>query len=199
MNGQSERSTILPRLKHFDWPGKDAVVCRRLIKSDHTKIPYVAFGYDRPDSIEFINRDHLPELGMTERELESLALKNLRVRAAEWDRREISLDEIGKMAMLICTGDYFSTEQILNKALMREASKLLYSPLLVVGIPRTGTMIATSGKQNMKKLLAFTLLTADLYGEPEAQPVTSIIFAVQDGVIIGPLSNPIYHTDDHTL
>src|SRR4051794_8408446 len=111
---------ILPRLKQHDWPGKDAVGCRPLTtKSSLPQIPLVAFGYDRPDSIEFINRDHLPEMNMTERDLESLALQNLRARPAEWDRREIYLEDFGTMEVLVCTGDYFSTEQVLNNGFMR--------------------------------------------------------------------------------
>jgi uncharacterized protein YtpQ (UPF0354 family) len=184
---------IMPRLKHSTWDGKDQVVCRRLTdKVDLPDVPWVAFGFDGPEQIEFINRNQLPEAGMSEQALEQQALRNLRSHPAQWNRRLIDVGTLGKLELLGCSGDYFTSEQILNRDFMGKGHRLINSKELAVAVPYSGGLLAMNGKQSgaehLEKLTIFMMLVSDLYNEPSSQPISPVVFRMVDGEIVGKLT-----------
>src|SRR5262249_20828325 len=107
-------SIILPCLKEPGWAGQGDL-CRPLwdgIESAH--MPWLAFGYDRPNTIEFLSRAKLEELKKTERDIEREAIRNLRLRKASWHPTQAKLGFLKKLKMLICGDDYFAAEKILD-------------------------------------------------------------------------------------
>jgi hypothetical protein len=176
---------LLPALKDARWSSSTMVVCRQLapeLNSPH--IPYVAFGYDRPHTFEFLNRDKLPELGRTLPEIEAVAVNNLLQRGAEWQHYG-SKDDI---EMLLWDGDYFAAEQILNADFMRDAQLILEAYILAVGIPRRGLLLVTDGVQTPEKLGAFGAVVSAQFYRAESAPISPLVFGVKDGQIVGMLA-----------
>src|SRR5258708_23600188 len=187
---------IMLRLKHSTWEGKDQVVCRKLTdKVDLPDVPWVAFGYDRPEQIEFINRDQLPEAGMSEEALEQQALRNLRAHPAQWNRRQVDVGTLGNLETLGCSGDYFTSEQILNRDFMGKGHRLINSKELAVAVPYSGGLLAMNGKvsdtQHLEKLAIFMMLVSDLYNKPASQTISPVVFRIVDGEIVGKITATI--------
>src|SRR5262249_46789821 len=152
------------------WKGNEQVVCRKLTnKIDAADMPWVAFGFDRPEQIEFINRDQLPEAGMTELAVEKEALRNLQKHVAQWKRRLVDVGTLGKLELLGCSGDYFASEEILNRDFMRTGHRLISCKELAVAVPYAGGLLAMNanlpGTPHLEKLTIFSMLVSDLYNE----------------------------------
>ncbi|MBC7809764.1 MAG: hypothetical protein H7175_01385 [Burkholderiales bacterium] len=176
---------LLPALKDARWPSSTMVVCRQLAPElDSPHIPYVAFGYDRPHTFEFLNREGLPDLGRTAEEIERIAVNNLLQRPAEWQHYG-SKDDI---EMLLWDGDYFAAEHILNADFMRDAQLILEAYILAVGIPRRGLLLVTNGVQPPEKLRAFGAVVSAQFYRAESAPISPVVFGVKDGQIVGMLS-----------
>src|SRR5258707_8513091 len=105
---------IVPRLRQADWNGKDQVVSRSLLPNQ-TDNPLVAFGYDLPHTIQYINRADLAKLNRSEAEIELEAIGNLQDHHASWTREKIEADFLSEsLEVLRCDGDFLAAEHILD-------------------------------------------------------------------------------------
>ena len=146
---------VLPCLKEAKWIGRGDSVCRALWEKQASNfMPWVAIGYDRPHTFEFISTKQLPELNTTEEALHARALVALRARPAKWQPFELEVKGT-PLKILVCTGDYFSAEHILDPEFMKEAQRILKAPGLLVGVPRRGFLMATAAGGENQLLLAF--------------------------------------------
>lgn len=58
----TEPGPLLPCLKEPAWAGKDHTVCRPLAEDASAFMPWLAIGYDHPNTFEFIGKDKLEPL-----------------------------------------------------------------------------------------------------------------------------------------
>jgi hypothetical protein len=148
-------------------------------------MPWVGFGYDRPHTFEFLNRDALATLGRSLDDLEREALRNLHRRRATWERVDVKLGLFKKLRIMACGDDFLSAERILDVTFMREAQDRLRARGLLVGIPRRGYLVAMDGEAGAERATPFVSLVAMQYREPESAPISPLVFALKDGEIVG--------------
>jgi uncharacterized protein YtpQ (UPF0354 family) len=179
---------IVPRLRQADWNGKDQVVSRSLIP-DRTDSPVVAFGYDLPHTIQYINRSDLAKLNMSEAEIEQEAIRNLRDHPASWKWEKLEADFLSEsLDLLSCDGDFLAAEHILNPGFMMEAQRLLECQILAVCIPRAGMLLVTHYHGfDAERIVDIALLADTLYQAAE-MPITPNVFAMKDGKILSVLA-----------
>src|SRR5579871_5288830 len=168
---------IIPRLKQSDWNGKAQVVSRPLLP-DRTDSPLVAFGYDLPHTIQYINRSELAKLTMTEVQIEQEALGSLREHPVSWKREKLEADFLSEsLDLLSCDGDFLAAEHILDPDFMTEAQRLLGCEMLAVFIPREGMLFVTHHQGfDAVRIVGMALLADTLYKASE-KPISSNVFA----------------------
>src|SRR5262245_48203180 len=97
---------LLPLLKESIWKGREYSICRPLMDGKDD-MPLLAFGYDRPNTFEFLTKDQ-PRDGA-----EAEALANLRRLPARWKVARSSGGFLGfgkKPQLLVYDGDFFAAE-----------------------------------------------------------------------------------------
>jgi hypothetical protein len=183
MNATS--TLLLPCLKPFAWDGRGDTVCRPLWDGQQSdQMPWVAIGFDRPHTFEFIDATRLEAAKTSRQALETRALANLQARPAEWKPMIVRIKEDDELQMLLCTGDYFSAERILDPDFMMRAQQALTATAIVVGVPRRGVMFATAN-QSPQHLMAFAAAVAAQYARAESPEISPLLFGMKDGVILG--------------
>lgn len=167
------------------WQGYPHAVCRRLWTGEPSVyMPWVAFGYDHPHTFEFLSTQSFNETGETLEDLEVDARRNLSDRRASWELIAVDLGDGRTLRMLSCSDDFLSAERILDRDFMRTAERRLGARGLLVGIPRRGVMLATAIDDDGRKVMAFGKATATQFAGGESAPITPILFALKDGVIV---------------
>ena len=147
---------LLPCLKVRDWEGREHTTCRVLWPDKPSEfMPWLAFGYDHPHTFEFLNEDKLKTLGMTEAQVETKALDNLRTRTSAWQSHDAPLGEGKTLKLLVCMDDFFAAERILDAEFMKEAQKKLGAPAILVGVPRRGLILAAPFQTDTAVVLGF--------------------------------------------
>lgn len=181
------RDAVLPALKPHDWPSYKDVVCRPLVSGDTSHdLPWVAYGYDRPNTFEFLARRNFPQ-EITPEQLsliEHAALRNLRARSTSWKYEEFDIG--GKpLKVLVCSDDFLAAEHILDPSFMQQAHAQLNAEVLAVGIPLRGLMIATDAKQSNDMISRFAGAISAQYHRAESAPITPTVLVVIRGNVVG--------------
>jgi hypothetical protein len=174
---------LLPCLKEPAWMGRDSVVARPLWRESSPYVPWVALGYDRSQTFEFLNKDQLPQ-GRSAGELESEAIHNLRQREASWQDLELDLGGFRRLKMLVATDD-FTAERILDPAFLLEAQGALNASGLLVAVPRRGFLAVTALDTNVERVHTFGAVVATQFQGGESDPLSPALFTVRGGRIAG--------------
>lgn len=191
----AENEPILPALKPYDWNGREYALCRPLINAGELRaVPWLGFGYNRPNSFEFVSRESFPS-GSTEdhiRLIEQAALRNLRERPLDWKVENVRLGRFvlgwfRRMKLLIGTGDFLAAEHLLDPIAMRQAGTLLKSRRILVGAPSRGVLVATKARQSKGNLARFSAMVSTQYYHSRVAPISPVVFIVEDGEIKGAL------------
>ncbi len=181
---------ILPLLEPSGWELKDKMVCRPLATFGTRRLPWVAYGWDRPSTFEVLGLDH-PEAAPAEL-LDGAALAQLRTRSASWESITIKLGWFKKARFLACSDDFLAAERILDAEFLLAAQRLLDAKMLAVGIPRRGMLMACDG-MDKDAVARFAAAVEAQYHRAESPPISPIVFAAVDGRLIGHLDD-----DDET-
>lgn len=186
---EREKSPLLPALKAYDWAYADKAICRKLVTGmDVPYMPYLAFGYDHPNTFEFLMREEGVELDLQQiNVLEGAAVRHLRERPVNWQEERVRLGFLRRLKMLVCQDDFLTSERIVDTKFMQEAQNRLKTDLLAVGIPARSMLLVTDGRQNKQTLAAFANLVSLQYHQAEWMPITPMTFALHDGKIVGVL------------
>jgi hypothetical protein len=176
---------LLPCLKEHNWQGRAQTVCRPLWSQDSAYMPWLAFGYDHPHTFEFIGKNKLADLNTTAEALEAQALANLRARPVSWQPLDVNVPNATELRMLLAMDDFLVAERIADRDFMQQAHGTLNAPALLVGIPRRGMLMVTRADQNATMVNAFGALVAGQFSEAETAPISPMLFAMQDGNIVG--------------
>ncbi len=184
----SDTELVLPALKPSDWIGSDKTICQLLIPSqDLPGMPWLAFGYDRPYTFEFIAKSN-PEQKTSLSQIklmEQAALRNLRARPASWEAETLTLDHRDSLQILVCANDFLAAERIIDAAFMEQAHQQLKAKRLAIGIPYRGILLATNADQSDTKIKQFAALIAAQYHQGQSAPITPLSFILEQGKIIG--------------
>lgn len=181
---------ILPLLKPSAWELQHTMVCRQLATFGTRRLPWVAYGWDRPDTFEMLGLDH--PAAVPAGELDGPALANLRARPATWESITIKLGWFKKVRFLICGDDFLAAERILDADFLLAAQHQLAAKMLAVGIPRRGMLMACDG-MDKDALARFAAAVEAQYHRAESPPISPMVFAAVDGKLIGHLDD-----DDET-
>ena len=181
----TSEAPLMPCLKEAKWQGREGTVCRALWEQTSSPyMPWLAVGYDHPHTFEFINVDRLTALNTTEQALEAQALANLRARPANWE--PVDVDVKGRtLHMLVCSGDYFAAEHLLDPPFMQQAQRRLRTQGLFVGVPRRGLLMVTAGEQEQEMIVAFGAAVAGQFSRGETAVISPMLVAMKDGEIVG--------------
>jgi len=178
---------ILPLLKPADWNLKASMVHRPLTDMPAKNMPVVAYGWDRPNTFEMLGRERAG--GATPASLEGPAIEHLRKRTATWEKVEIKLGWLKKVRFLVCGDDFLAAERILDAEFLKQAQRQLGAKMLAVGIPRRGLLMACDGAQSKEVLGRFSAAVAGQFHRGETPTITTLVFAVVDGAIVGHLDD----------
>lgn len=179
---------VLPALKPYDWPHYKEVVCRPLVSGDKLPaLPWVVFGYDRPNTFEFLARRNFPQEITAEQLslIEQAAIRNLKMRPVFWTRQEFNFGGLGALEVLVCSEDFLAAERILDSSFMQQAHRQLNAEMLAVGIPRRGLMIAVNAKQSKEMVARFAGAISAQYHRADSAPITPTVLVVTEGNVVG--------------
>jgi hypothetical protein len=189
-NAAEQPQLLLPILKDAEWKFSNNTVSRKLVADmESPYMPWLSFGYDHPTAFEFLRAgesafDASRNLTIIERR----AVENLRARPHQWTRSDFNLGIFRKLSLLICEGDFFSAEQMLDVEFMRQAQQALRTTMLAVGIPCRGNLMVMNGNSSNELLGRFSAVVAMQYRRAESAQITPMVFMMQDGVIVGVVS-----------
>jgi hypothetical protein len=178
---------LLPLLKPADWDLQAEMVCRPLAPFPVGDMPMVTYGWDHPNTFELLARASAD--AATPASLDPIALAHLRGRGGSWERLDVKIGFLKKLRMVICGNDFLAAERILDAEFLREAQSKLGAKMLAVGIPRRGMLMACDGAASKDNLARFCAAAAGQYHRAEAPPITTTIFAVVDGTLVGCLED----------
>ena len=140
------------------------------------KFPLIGFGIEDQSNPELLESPE--EVEMRGGELVRTALHNIRELALEWK----TIKE-GNEQYLIANDHPYSTEKILDKAFMNKASEVLGAPLLMVGIPCRGIILAADFvSSGLKKVMEAMIV--QYYNDVSKTQVSDLLYLVKDGQII---------------
>jgi hypothetical protein len=167
-------------LKPYSDPNKSLLVYQSLLNlSDHIEdVPFISYGLDSPESFTpFTTKDNI---GAVE-DIHEACLNNLKNISPQ-----IHESDISGLKAIICMGDYYTCEKILDEDFMRQMQDRIGSIILAVSIPRKGTMYITDAMMSLDLISNFIGITAMKYeADEQTLPLSKTVFTVQDGKIIG--------------
>lgn len=180
------RGEIYPLLKAADWPYRDLAVIRRLeVGQKHEGLPWVAFGYDRPDEFEILTRQEFERLGLSLEELSRIALENLARRKAGWHPLEGEAAEAVGPRALACIGDELAAERVLDRDFMLRAQRRLNAAGLLAAIPRRGFLVVIPLDAPKAAILNLVMNAQEQFHSGASAPITPLVFIVKDGDLVG--------------
>jgi hypothetical protein len=182
-----EPVAVIACLKAADWVGRHHAVHQSLFSDDTSEDgPWIGFGFDHPDEIEFIGEKWFARTGMSIEALESRAFGSVWARPAEWRIVPLGAPSPGgrPLTVLDCL-DEGAAEQIPHHAFMRRAHDVLQTPELLAAIPRRGVLLCVDGRDRDYAIKSLAVIAFDQYQSGESAPITDLLFEVRDGMIRG--------------
>jgi uncharacterized protein YtpQ (UPF0354 family) len=179
------------------WAGQKQFFSFRLAANlDSPHLPWVVFGYGEAEQFEFLKLKQLAGLKKSAQQIGREGFQNLQAFQRSWEQVEVEVNEFRKLRMLAVTDQKFAPEQILAPNFMQEAQRLLRAELLAVGIPRRELILATDADQPMDSLRRFATRVSLEYSSGKSEAITSLVFAVSNGNIVGLLRDIEEETEE---
>eukprot|EP00029_Vermamoeba_vermiformis_P005889 TRINITY_DN2170_c0_g1_i2.p2 TRINITY_DN2170_c0_g1~~TRINITY_DN2170_c0_g1_i2.p2 ORF type:complete len:390 (-),score=80.54 TRINITY_DN2170_c0_g1_i2:135-1304(-) len=191
---------VLPLLRGRQWKAINTAVTIPLMEASgdtmNKHLPVVTFGHVFPPRVSYMRKEGLALIGKTVKELEKVALKNLKEVKYSWKANEFQVNDV-KLPTLVCN-EHFSAEKILDSEFLMEAESLLVKThasifgmgtedSIAVIIPCVGALVAM--KFDMSLIPYLRGLSQALYDQAEEpHKLTSAVFTVLAGRIIGRVS-----------
>jgi hypothetical protein len=177
---------VYPCLKETSWAKLGNSLKRPLWEDESSEyMPWVAWGYDRPHTFDFLSDFHLPQLGKTLDQIAADALRNLRSRSGSWQPVNTPLEKGVTLNLLACADDFLAAERILDVVFMQQAQRRLGARGLLVGAPRREFLVAMDFESPIEATTAFVGVVAIEYHQPKSAPISPLVFVVKDGAIAG--------------
>ena len=188
---------ILPQIQRHDWEGRD----KNSVKAIHDRlepgpgaqtIPLVSWTFSAGPLAAFVGPRWLEMNKMTAEEVHTQALANLSTRDAAVVIKDIPKPD-GEMARLaVIEGDrddnpdhIAAADHILNRSALTKLHDTFGSPKLVVAIPCRQVLYAADLSLALQGPFVNLANTLPFEG---ADQLTTVVFLVQDGRIVGKLT-----------
>ncbi len=185
------RGTIYPCLKETPWAALGPTVRRPLADIEGAEwMPWVALGYDRPDTFVFLQEHELRQSGRSAADLEAEALANLGEREASWQMVEIGLEDGARFQIVRCTDDFFAAERILEPGSILDAQRRLGASALLAAVPRRGLLALIDADAGPDAIAWFVIMVANEHFGGQSAPISPMVFRMSAGRIVGALPSP---------
>jgi len=148
-------------------------------------LPKIVYAMDQNDQLAYIGENFFQ--GKTDEEIKAKACADLRRELAEenWQSLDLSAKCEG-LRILVMQTSFYGSEVLLLEERMKEAGSLLNAQRLLVCTPYRGlTFVLPFDDENKAALEVFLGVCYENFNEPENDPISDVIWALQDGTVKG--------------
>ena len=182
-----------PIIKPCTWQGfqqTEQQFLQDLILDDPTVkplqlLPKIVYAMDQNDQLAYIGENFFQ--GKTDEEIKAKAYADLRRELAE--ENWLSLDLSAKcegLRILVMQTSFYGSEVLLLEERMKEAGSLLNAQRLLVCTPYRGlAFVLPFDDENKAALEIFLGVCYENFNDPENDPISDVIWALQDGTVKG--------------
>jgi hypothetical protein len=182
-----------PIIKPCTWQGfqqTEQPFLQDLILDDPTvkplqPLPKIVYAMDQNDQLTYIGENFFQ--GKTDEEIKAKAFADLRRELAEenWQSLDLSAKCEG-LRILVMQTSFYGSEVLLLEERMKEAGRLLSAERLLVCTPYRGlTFVLPFDDENKAALEVFLGVCYENFNEPENDPISDVIWALQGGTVKG--------------
>ena len=182
-----------PIIKPCTWQGfqqTEQQFLQDLILDDPTvnplqPLPKIVYVMDQNDQLTYIGENFFQ--GKTDEEIKAKAYADLRRELAEenWQSLDLSAKCEG-LRILVMQTSFYGSEVLLLEERMKEAGSLLNAERLLVCTPYRGlTFVLPFDDENKAALEVFLGVCYENCNDPENDPISDVIWALQDGTVKG--------------
>lgn len=182
-----------PIIKPCTWQGfqqTEQQFLQDLILDDPTvnplqPLPRIVYAMDQNDQLAYIGENFFQ--GKTDEEIKAKAYADLRRELAEenWQSLDLSAKCEG-LRILVMQTPFYGSEVLLLEERMKEAGSLLSAERLLVCTPYRGLIfVLPFDDENKAALEVFLGVCYENFNEPENEPISDVIWALQDGTVKG--------------
>jgi len=177
---------IIPYMGRNNWKGKDVLLHRDLMKTNHLNRAMVCYGYkDAEGRFQYLTSVEASQSGLTVEAVEAEALANLtkveEVQGTEWMPHRETIDGID-VRFLIKEGNEFTASNILRSDVLKDLQAYFQTPTVAIGIPNRNTMIVCNVPDKMLDTLKSHYVGSVTKGY---DLVSDMIYLARAGMLIG--------------
>ena len=188
-------SLVVPYLGRNNWKGKDLLLHRDLLKTNHLHRAVVCYGMkDNNGKNQYLTDIEAKQSGYTMDLVDSEAMNNLvyvdQMEDADWV--PIITESQGKnVTLLTKTGSDLTASNILRSDILKDLQHYFETPNVAIGIPNRNTIIACAKPTLMLDYLKRKFQESVSRGY---EPVSDMIYLARGGQLIG--AAPFPGTED---
>ena len=176
---KGNEKNILPVIRSTSFP-TDTEDGRKLIHTDHTAETRVFYALDMGNSYSFIDEKVLEENGMTFKEIEEVAMFNVRSLSSEF-KKDVVADNI---FYFLHTDDGYDASRILNESLLKEMASKVEGELAVATPHQDVLLFADIRNETGFDVLG--QMTFQFFSEGRV-PITALPFIYKDDGKLEPI------------
>ena len=177
---------ITLRIEPHDWKERARAAHRSLCYlPDQPGLPWLGFAIEDGDKSELVTPERLAEMGVSLERLEQNAIANLARVPASWTPRWVQGADGREVDVLFCIDEPYTPERIFDKPFLLHAQAMLGSNALVAAVPKRSTLLL----MRLEHLAVAMALARQYFETAEAEPISPWGFAIQNGVLSGPISS----------
>jgi hypothetical protein len=171
-------NNIYPILKNLHWQKDENFnIPLYFIEKKGYEFPAIAFTRENNDKSHTLI-ENIDDIQLTGSELVRFAFGNLTALPLQWEKRKINEKPI------LALEDDWAAEKILDTAFLIQASELLQSPKILVGIPKRGMILAAPYQQTAFDI-EFSTHVLSFYEDMGCIPLSDKLYMIENGKIKG--------------
>ena len=174
------------RIEPAGWGERARAVHRSLCSTpDQVGCPWLGFYLEEEGTRELITPERLAEMRVSLERLEQNAIANLARMPASWTPRWVQGADGREVDVLFCIDEPHTPERIFDRPFLLHAQAMLGSNALVAAVPKRSTLLL----MRLEHLAVAMALARQYFETAEAEPISPWGFAIQNGVLSGPISS----------
>ena len=179
-------SLVVPYLGRYNWKGKDLLLHRDLLKTNHLQKAVVCYGMKDGSGInQYLTSIEAEQCGYDLDRVENEAMDNLvyldQEEDAEWVP-VITESQGQDVTVLTKVGGDFTASNILRADILRDLQHYFETPTVAIGIPNRNTMLACAEPLMLLDCLKLKFEDSVSRGY---EPVSDMIYLARGGQLIG--------------
>lgn len=187
---------IVPYLGRNNWKGKDILLYRDILKTNHLHRAIVCYGYkDQNGRYQYLTQVEAQQNGLTVERVEYEAMANLlymdQTDETEWV--PILTESNGEQTTILSkTGSDITASNILRQDILRDLQHYFETPTIAIAVPNRNTVLACSKASQMLDYFKRKYQESVTHGY---EPVSDMIYLARGGALIG--AAPFPGTEDY--